>query len=749
MDQEPTLENSSNMTITKAQITTATVIDREDLEGNPNGFAIHINDGQTPTWYLRAESAREKKSWLMRLSHVHTIVRWLEDFEKVKVLGVGGTGIVHELLHKSNGQRFAMKEMEIKNKAQMQMAISEAEMLKDIMENVSHPNVMHIEKVFQVGSKFYLVFPLCTGGELYEHIIRRGHFTERDAALLTRDLISGLHALHSHDILHLDIKPENLLFDTMADDAKIKITDFGLSKLFTPSTNSTSSSSNFSQQVMEDKLRVFLETGELNRDRLRGTIGYMSPELILCGHCSKATDVFAAGVVLYILLCGRPPFNSKSNREVLEKTARGQYSMTGSEWEDISDEAKDLVRRMLVVNPEERMSCEEILAHPWLRALDEMDMMESSSDASSSVGNNHGVNSPALSQSASQLSFSLSQSKQLSSSSAAMHFRKGSSLSNHNNANLVHALRHLSGHVKQRQSEKLASSVTRLVSLMQQGNGGKRSTLAAMYLIPMSTSDIELIAKTASTQADEGELDTILLSSDFKEGLARALHSVSGEYGHTGRLSTEQFTAILRHFYGIGINSTANNNNSASNGTNGGASSNHNSYKEGASGANNGSNIVANGLAPLIVARFLDRDGDGFITADDIFAAQAQVLQRSELFLKVVFRIYCEAIWYPGRQLNLQWMLSQQSSAILDDGKVGGAGSLSTPVKVLSDETSSCLNSVVEPPRFITQRHVAAVFEKLGYDPSCAHKVRLVALCAVCHLMCCFFNRSLSYLLKP
>jgi serine/threonine protein kinase len=110
----------------------------------------------------------------MRLSHVHAIVRWLEDFEKVKVLGVGGTGIVYELLHKSNGQRYAMKEMEIKNKSQMQMAISEAEMLKDIMENVSHPNIMHIEKVFQVGSKFYLVFPLCTGGELYEHIIRKG-----------------------------------------------------------------------------------------------------------------------------------------------------------------------------------------------------------------------------------------------------------------------------------------------------------------------------------------------------------------------------------------------------------------------------------------------------------------------------------------------------------------------------------------------------------------------------------------------
>ena len=158
MEAEPTAENSTTMNITKAQITTSSIIEREDIDGDPNGFAIHINDGNSPPWYLRAESIREKRSWLMRLGHVHVIVKWLEDFEKVRVLGVGGTGIVYELLHKSNGQRYAMKEMEIKNKAQMQMAISEAEMLKEIMENVSHPNLMHIEKVFQVGSKFTWYF---------------------------------------------------------------------------------------------------------------------------------------------------------------------------------------------------------------------------------------------------------------------------------------------------------------------------------------------------------------------------------------------------------------------------------------------------------------------------------------------------------------------------------------------------------------------------------------------------------------
>ncbi len=162
---------------------------------------------------------------------------------------------------------------------------------------------------------------------------------------------------------------------------------------------------------MEDRLKTLLETGELNREKLRGTIGYMSPELILVGHCSKATDVFAAGVVLYILLCGRPPFNSKSNREgkispsvplsriylmfllvclVLERTAKGIYNISGAEWEDISPEAKDLVRKMLIVNPEERISTQEILAHPWIKQLDEdLDTATDEDVASNASISNH------------------------------------------------------------------------------------------------------------------------------------------------------------------------------------------------------------------------------------------------------------------------------------------------------------------------------------------------------------------------
>lgn len=406
-----------------------------------------------------------------------------------------------------------MKEMEIKNKAQMNMAIQEAEMLKDIMENISHPNIMHIEKVFQVGSKFYLVFPLCTGGELYEHIIRKGHFTEEDAALLTKDLITGLHALHEHDILHLDIKPENLLFESDAPDAKIKITDFGLSKMFSNSNNESDRESGSSKMPtmaeLEEKLRQFQESGVLNRERLRGTVGYMSPELILVGHCSKATDVFAAGVVLYILLCGHPPFQSKSNREVLEKTARGAYRMDGEEWDDISDDAKDLVRRMLIVDPSQRITTTEILNHPWIKSLEEMEDEVVVVETPEVKGDS----TP-----------SRTMTKTIS---KRMTGRKGTG------ANLASALRLLSGHVQQRRSEKIAASFTKLVSSLQHGNN---STALMQYVKPMDGSSFAEVPKE--------EESMLLMNPDVRDALSLAIHNLGDE---NGKLSIEQFVSLLKH----------------------------------------------------------------------------------------------------------------------------------------------------------------------------------------------------------
>jgi len=657
MDKEPTIENSSSLTMTKAQISASTVIERDDIDGNPNGFAIHINDGHTPTWYLRADSSREKKSWLMRLAHVHAIVRWLEDFEKVRILGVGGTGIVYELLHKTNGLRYAMKEMEIKNKSQMDMAIQEAEMLKDIMENISHKNIMHIEKVFQVGSKFYLVFPLCTGGELYEHIIRRGHFSEYDAAVIFRDLISGLHALHSHDILHLDIKPENILFDTniIENDPKIKITDFGLSKVF-----SNLNESQRKPPTMEDisqKLKAFSESGVLDRDRLRGTVGYMSPELILTGYSSKATDVFAAGVVLYILLCGRPPFQSKSNREILEKTARGIYRMEGDEWEDISDDAKDLVRKMLIVDPSKRITTDEILSHPWLQLDDEIDnQLDNQLDSKLD-----GVLD-------SKIDSKLDSNIDTKLTSKSTMKRKTSNLSG--------ALKYLSSHVNQLRTEKLATGFTSLLTSMKSNKNSTSSLLSKYVHLTNTTNENE-----SEVMPSSEEETMMLMNPDIRDALSSAIMKFGEE---PGKLSVQQFICVLKQL--VGVNKA---NNTSAN----------------SAGGNSGQ-----GLAFVLLCRFIDRDGDGFISADDIFTSQALVSQRSDIFLKAIFRIYSEAIWYPGRQLNFMHLLNKSNN----QNRTTNSNTQSTN-KVIEDQLHI---DVVEPPKFITARHVSTIFEKLGFDPS-------------------------------
>lgn len=649
MEQEPTLANHNaggGLKMSKGQLTFATKVDPDDLEGSPLGFAIHLNDGKSPVWYLRAGTVREKKDWLMRLSHTMAIIRWLEDFEKVRVLGLGGTGIVYELLHKSNGRRFALKEIEIKNKAQMEVALQEAEMLKEICENISHPNIMHIEKVFQVGSKFYLVFPLCTGGELYEHVVRRGRFTERDAAALARSLLSGIHALHSREILHLDIKPENILFESMRDDATIKITDFGLSKFFADLESSETAIPTV--QELDARYRDFCDNGVLNTAKLKGTVGYMAPELILTGHTAKCTDMFAAGVVVYILLCGHPPFQSKSNREVLERTCRGAFKMEGSGWRDVSDAAKDLVKGMLLRDPQKRLTVEQALSHPWLSPeLDDGDdetlVQGTAAEAEAEAAATTAASVLAAAAAGADQEDRPMPPERLSSASLG---RRGSRLAN------LTGLHRLSEHVAERRSEKFISGLTNLASFIQAGAGGG-SKLIQVVRLAGTTSDVPPPATDAAA-----EEQVIFLNPYVRSALIGAI--TRGCEG--GRMTIEQFLSVLKS---LGI---------------------------------------ASGLPGMFLCRFVDRDGDGFISADDLFTTQALVMQRSEVFLRIVFRVYSESIWYPGRQLNLVRYYQQQSTP-----KKASGGN-----KVLDEAP---LADVVEPPKFITPRHVAEVFAKLGYCP--------------------------------
>ena len=211
----------------------------------------------------------------------------------------------------------------------------EMEMLKNeiaILKDMDHPNIVNMYEYLEDEKRFYIVTEICKGGELFDEIINRAKFDEHDAAVVMKQLLSAVNYCHSNNIVHRDLKPENILLEQDRDLEKIKIVDFGTSLMFDPERN------------MDEKL---------------GTAYYIAPEVIKKNYNEKC-DVWSAGVILYILLSGEPPFNDPKadNDAIMKKVEIGTYDIDNGVWRSISEEAKDLVRKMLTYDPAERISAE-------------------------------------------------------------------------------------------------------------------------------------------------------------------------------------------------------------------------------------------------------------------------------------------------------------------------------------------------------------------------------------------------------
>ena len=150
------------------------VITSQDFDGYPNGFSIQPTDNNEAgvVYSFRAMNMDEKRSWLHRLAHSNQILQWLEEYTRQKLIGRGASGNVYELEHKETHEKVALKECVLASKSDMERAIKEANLLRDIAEEVNHPYILRIKKVFEIGNKFYMVFPLCTGGELFKVWLR-------------------------------------------------------------------------------------------------------------------------------------------------------------------------------------------------------------------------------------------------------------------------------------------------------------------------------------------------------------------------------------------------------------------------------------------------------------------------------------------------------------------------------------------------------------------------------------------------
>lgn len=213
----------------------------------------------------------------------------------------------------------------------------------NILKDLDHPNIMKVFEFFCNKNAIFIINELCTGGELFDKIVEVKHFSENVAADIMRQLFSAVGFCHEQGVIHRDLKPENILIETQQEKLKeffhIKIIDFGTCEI--------------------------LQRNKMLKEQI-GTSFYIAPEVLKNSYNEKC-DLWSCGVILYILLCGAPPFYGTCEDEIFQKIVTGNYSFKHSIWKKISPEAKDLITKLLDLNPEIRLSAKEALEHKWFK----------------------------------------------------------------------------------------------------------------------------------------------------------------------------------------------------------------------------------------------------------------------------------------------------------------------------------------------------------------------------------------------
>mmetsp|Transcript_77511 Transcript_77511/g.107679 ORF Transcript_77511/g.107679 Transcript_77511/m.107679 type:complete len:446 (+) Transcript_77511:86-1423(+) len=259
-------------------------------------------------------------------------------FYKVgRTLGEGAYGKVYMVTHRNTGIVRAMKS--IKKSAVTKDAEDTLFFEVSILKELDHPNIANLYELYQDASNYYLISEFCSGGELFDKIVSLSNFTEKLAADYIKQVLSAVVYCHDRKIVHRDLKPENLLLSSKEKDAQIKVIDFGTSRKFVEG------------QKMTEKL---------------GTPYYVAPEVLKKNYDEKC-DVWSSGVILYIMLCGYPPFNGESDSDIIKAVQKGAFDFPEEEWSGVSNDAKKLIKRMLTVDPTKRPSAQEALNDNWIQ----------------------------------------------------------------------------------------------------------------------------------------------------------------------------------------------------------------------------------------------------------------------------------------------------------------------------------------------------------------------------------------------
>ncbi|XP_042652195.1 calcium/calmodulin-dependent protein kinase type II subunit delta isoform X2 [Tyto alba] len=267
-----------------------------------------------------------------------TCTRFTDEYQLFEELGKGAFSVVRRCMKITTGQEYAAKIINTKKLSARDHQKLERE--ARICRLLKHPNIVRLHDSISEEGFHYLVFDLVTGGELFEDIVAREYYSEADASHCIQQILESVNHCHLNGIVHRDLKPENLLLASKSKGAAVKLADFGLAI-----------------EVQGEQQAWF---------GFAGTPGYLSPEVLRKDPYGKPVDMWACGVILYILLVGYPPFWDEDQHRLYQQIKAGAYDFPSPEWDTVTPEAKDLINKMLTINPGKRITASEALKHPWI-----------------------------------------------------------------------------------------------------------------------------------------------------------------------------------------------------------------------------------------------------------------------------------------------------------------------------------------------------------------------------------------------
>ncbi|CAD8123033.1 unnamed protein product [Paramecium sonneborni] len=258
-----------------------------------------------------------------------------KDYKFIKEIGAGGFGVVFETEQKSTGIKRAIKAIakdRVVDKESFKNELS-------ILRKIDHPNILKMYEVYETEKTVYLVTEMCEGGELFYFITKTQHLTEMQAAKIMRQIFTAVAYLHEHKIVHRDLKPENFLLKNKNDESSIKLIDFGLARIF-----------------REDEVMT----------QPNGSLFYIAPEIIK-GQYSYEVDYWSLGVILYVMMCGQPPFPGRNPQETIKNIQKGIFTFSKAGFKGATEEVRDLIQKLLVMEPKKRFTAKQAYNHPWVQ----------------------------------------------------------------------------------------------------------------------------------------------------------------------------------------------------------------------------------------------------------------------------------------------------------------------------------------------------------------------------------------------